>query len=655
MRFFYLQVVQHEHYQHAGRGQPHLDRADRAQPRHHRRPQRRGAGAQLFGLYAGDHAEQGGEHRRADRRARHGGRDHAARPAPLQASCWRRARASKACRSAPASRTRRSRASPPTATAFPAWKSTRGCSASIRRANCSRTWSATSAASTSANSTSWKPTATDANYRGTDYIGKTGLEQSYETLPARHHRRRAGGSRCRRARGAHAVAHAAGVRQQPGAEPRCQTAGNRLPRVRRLSRRAGRDRSRPPAACSPSSASPASIPICSSTASIRRTGTSSTNSTDRPMVNRALAGTYPPGSTFKPYMALAALTYGKRTPQQTISDPGYFNFGGHTFRDDKVGGHGMVDMYKSIVVSCDTYYYMLANDLGIDNISRFMAQFGFGSRTGIDIDGESAGMLPSQEWKMRRFKQKWYAGETISVGIGQGYNAYTPLQLASGDRDAGQRRRDVPPAHRQLHRGHRHARTHHGRAASRCARSTSSPSISRWSSTRWSASTRRAPARAPSPAPPYVSAGKTGTAQVVAHQAGRKIRREPRRRAPPRPRAVHRLRAGRQAPRSRSRCWWKTPASARAPRRRSRARCSIIICSARQPTPLQGRGDRADDHGVIRRITRCADGAHRRACCSAAIAAADGGRADRASTAHRTQSLARVSAPDRSTCWWRWP
>jgi penicillin-binding protein 2 len=155
------------------------------------------------------------------------------------------------------------------------------------------------------------------------------------------------------------------------------------------------------------------------------------NSLDKPLVNRALFGTYPPGSTFKPFMALAALTLGKRTPQQAISDPGYFNFGGRQFRDDKVGGHGMVDMYKSIVVSCDTYYYVLANDLGIDAIARFMGQLGFGSRTGIDIEGEAAGVLPSQEWKMRRFNQKWFAGETISVGIGQGYNAYTPLQLAT--------------------------------------------------------------------------------------------------------------------------------------------------------------------------------------------------------------------------------
>lgn len=158
------------------------------------------------------------------------------------------------------------------------------------------------------------------------------------------------------------------------------------------------------------------------------------NSPDKPMINRAINGAYPPGSTFKPFMALAALTLGKRTPNQTIADPGYFNFGGHQFRDDKKGGHGMVDMYKSIVASCDTYYYILANDLGIDNIASFMAPFGFGSPTGIDIDGESTGVLPSPAWKKKRFRkpeqQRWYAGETISIGIGQGYNTYTPIQLA---------------------------------------------------------------------------------------------------------------------------------------------------------------------------------------------------------------------------------
>jgi penicillin-binding protein 2 len=130
-------------------------------------------------------------------------------------------------------------------------------------------------------------------------------------------------------------------------------------------------------------------------------------------------------------MALAALTFGKRTPHQGISDPGYFFLGSHQFRDDLVGGHGWVDMHKSIVVSCDTYYYVLANDLGIDSIAKFMGQLGFGSRSGIDLTGEATGTLPSREWKKKRFGHDWFAGETVSVAIGQGYNAYTPLQLAS--------------------------------------------------------------------------------------------------------------------------------------------------------------------------------------------------------------------------------
>src|SRR5437899_117984 len=158
------------------------------------------------------------------------------------------------------------------------------------------------------------------------------------------------------------------------------------------------------------------------------------NSPDTAPNNHALNGLYPPGATFKPYMALAALELGARTPTQLIFDPGYFVLGSNRFRDFKAGGHGYVDMVKSIVQSCDTYYYMLANDLGIDNIARFMSQFGFGARTGVDVEGEAAGVLPSPEWKMKRFKtpeqQRWYAGETISIGIGQGYNAYTPLQLA---------------------------------------------------------------------------------------------------------------------------------------------------------------------------------------------------------------------------------
>jgi penicillin-binding protein 2 len=158
-------------------------------------------------------------------------------------------------------------------------------------------------------------------------------------------------------------------------------------------------------------------------------------SLDRPLMNRPLSGTYPPGSTFKPFMALAALELGKRRPEQGINDAGFFMLGGHRFNDDKPGGHGYIDMYRSIVMSCDTYYYQLGNDLGIDAISGFMKQFGFGSATGIDLEHEKSGVLPSQEWKRERFKrnraaQKWVGGDTISVSIGQGFNSYTMLQLA---------------------------------------------------------------------------------------------------------------------------------------------------------------------------------------------------------------------------------
>lgn len=158
------------------------------------------------------------------------------------------------------------------------------------------------------------------------------------------------------------------------------------------------------------------------------------DSPQKPLYNRPLKGIYPPGSTYKPFMALAALETNKRTPSQSISDPGYFEFGNHVFRDDKKGGHGIVDMQKSIVESCDTYYYLLARDMGVNMMHDFMKPFGFGQITGIDLQGESKGVLPSTEWKKKTFKkpeqQKWYEGETISLGIGQGYNAFTILQLA---------------------------------------------------------------------------------------------------------------------------------------------------------------------------------------------------------------------------------
>ncbi|MGH8619622.1 MAG: penicillin-binding protein 2 [Burkholderiales bacterium] len=268
-----------------------------------------------------------------------------------------------------------------------------------------------------------------ANYKGTDYIGKTGLEQSYET----YLHGTTGVAEVEVDSAGRAVRTLSKTPPESGASLVLKLDA----KLQEMVFRAFGDRRGALVAIEPETggvlafvSKPGFDPNLFVDGIDPVSWKELNESPDRPMVNRALAGTYPPGSTFKPFMALAALAAGKRRPEQAISDPGFFNFGGHVFRDDKVGGHGMVDMYKSIVVSCDTYYYMLANDLGIDNITKYIGMFGFGSRTGIDIQGESQGLLPSQEWKWKRFRQKWFAGETVSVAIGQGYNAYTPLQMA---------------------------------------------------------------------------------------------------------------------------------------------------------------------------------------------------------------------------------
>ncbi|MBP6902512.1 MAG: penicillin-binding protein 2 [Burkholderiaceae bacterium] len=157
-------------------------------------------------------------------------------------------------------------------------------------------------------------------------------------------------------------------------------------------------------------------------------------SLDKPLLNRALRGTYPPGSTFKPFMAMAALSSGKRAASTVINDGGTFTFGGHVFRSHGDHGLGAVDMRRSIVQSSNVYYYSLANEMGVDLMHELLSPYGFGQRSGIDMDGELTGVLPSTDWKRRAYKrpeqQKWYAGETISLGIGQGYNHFTMLQLA---------------------------------------------------------------------------------------------------------------------------------------------------------------------------------------------------------------------------------
>ena len=154
------------------------------------------------------------------------------------------------------------------------------------------------------------------------------------------------------------------------------------------------------------------------------------NSPDKPLLNRPLRGTYPPGSTYKPFMALAALESGTRKPEDTINDPGFFMFGNHKFRDSKPEGNGVVDLRKSIVVSSDTYYYIVARDMGVDMIHQYVEPWGFGQKTGVDLIGEVNGILPSSKWKMERFKQPWHPGENMSIGIGQGYNSFSMLQMA---------------------------------------------------------------------------------------------------------------------------------------------------------------------------------------------------------------------------------
>ncbi len=156
------------------------------------------------------------------------------------------------------------------------------------------------------------------------------------------------------------------------------------------------------------------------------------DSIDKPLINRPLRGVYPPGSTFKPFVALAGLEAGKRKPPFSIQDPGYFSLPNsrHRYRDWKVGGHGSVDMKRAITISCDTFFYGLAVELGIEKLTDFVRHFGFGQKSGIDIKGENGGLLPTPEWKQRRFKQPWYMGETVIVGIGQGYTLVTPMQLA---------------------------------------------------------------------------------------------------------------------------------------------------------------------------------------------------------------------------------
>lgn len=174
-------------------------------------------------------------------------------------------------------------------------------------------------------------------------------------------------------------------------------------------------------------------------------------SPDRPLFNRALRGTYPPGSTIKPFIGLAGLEYGVTKPHNTVYCPGFFRLPGisHKFRDWKRGGHGHTNLDKAITESCDVYFYDLAYSMGIERLHDYLDRFNFGRPTGIDLRGEKSGLVPSAAWKREALNQPWYAGETLIAGIGQGYMLTTPLQLAHATAALAQRGQHYQP--RLLH------------------------------------------------------------------------------------------------------------------------------------------------------------------------------------------------------------
>ncbi len=274
----------------------------------------------------------------------------------------------------------------------------------------------------------------EANYRGTEYIGKLGIEQSFE---AQLHGM-TGVEQMETSAGGRAVRRLDSFPATPG-----QTVQLSLDiKLQKLIEDLYGERRGALVAIDPRNGEVLALvskPTFDPNLFVEGIDVENWNalnqSLDKPLLNRALRGTYPPGSTYKPFMAMAALETGKRTAGAITMDSGSWTFGGHTFRSHGDHGLGAVDMHRSIVQSSNVYYYQLANDMGVDAMHDFMKPLGFGQITGIDLHGELRGVLPSQAWKRNAYRRaeqkKWYAGETISLGIGQGYNNFTMLQLAS--------------------------------------------------------------------------------------------------------------------------------------------------------------------------------------------------------------------------------
>ena len=272
----------------------------------------------------------------------------------------------------------------------------------------------------------------EANYRGTEHIGKLGIEQSFESV-------------LHGTTGVELMETSAGGRAVRKLSSRAATPGENVMlsidiKLQRLIEELFGDRRGALVAIDPRNgeilalvSKPTFDPNLFVEGIDVENWTALNESIDKPLLNRALRGTYPPGSTYKPFMALAALELNKRAASTVVNDPGSYTFGGHTFRSHE-GGLGGVDMQRAIQLSSNTYFYSLAVEMGVDAIHDFMKPLSFGQPTGIDLQGELRGTLPSTEWKRNAYKRpdmkRWYPGETVSLGIGQGYNNFTMLQLA---------------------------------------------------------------------------------------------------------------------------------------------------------------------------------------------------------------------------------
>ncbi|MBB6557383.1 penicillin-binding protein 2 [Acidovorax soli] len=275
----------------------------------------------------------------------------------------------------------------------------------------------------------------EANYRGTEYIGKLGVEQSFENML----HGLTGVERMETSAGGHAVRRLASHPATPG-----NTVMLSLDiKLQKLIEDMFGDRRGALVAIDPRNGEVLALvskPTFDPNLFVEGIDSESwqtlNESIDKPLLNRALRGTYPPGSTYKPFMALAALQLNKRSPSMVVSDPGFYTFGGHTFRSHE-GGLGGVDMHRAIQFSSNTYFYSLAVEMGVDTIHDFMKPLGLGQVTGIDLNGEVRGVLPSTTWKRNAYKRpemkRWHPGETVSLGIGQGYNNFTMLQLAQAE------------------------------------------------------------------------------------------------------------------------------------------------------------------------------------------------------------------------------